>query len=260
MDTPFMVRSTRLALVGLILSFGLLHNERASAQALVNDPPHTIKTVMGWIKAHEQDVKEIQQWRDQLQHYQQQLVSASRLLDVSMPMSLEFEERALDFGMAYRCRHPDGSTGALPSLSQLWRRVAPDLNGDIRIQQYETCQKIVMAENARFNEQVRMLKSIQQRDRDLKGIALRAQLVGTSQGKLETVKAELAQFLARASMDMQYAESAVVAYDGLIQSLHVDQQGLALKAMHGSGGTLLGTIVQGASLKAALQAARQRDR
>lgn len=232
----------------------------AGAQSVVNDPPHTIKTVLGWINTHKQDLKQIQQWRDQLTHYQQQLVSASKLLDRSMTMTMEFEERPLDYGMGDQCRAPGTGAGSMLSLASLWVRVAPDMDGDIQAQQYEICQRMVMTGNARFNEQVRMIDNIQQRDRELKAIAERGQAVGSSQGRLESVKGELSQFAARATMDMQYSESVLVAYDGLLLSLAEDQQRLAQRALRGSGREGLDALVQGASLKAALTLARQRDR
>ncbi len=248
-----------LPLAGLILA-GVVAAGPARAQALVNDPPHTIKTVLGWINTHKQDLKQIQQWRDQLNHYQQQLVSASKLLDRSMTMTMDFEERALDYGMADQCRAPRGGGGNVLGLAALWARLAPDMNGDIKVQQYGICQRIVMAGNARYNEQVRMINNIQERDRELKAIAARGQSIGSSQGKLESVKAELSQFGARATMDMQYSESVLVAYDGLLVSLGQDQQRLAQRALHGTGQDGLGAVVQGASLKGALKLARRRDR
>lgn len=249
----------RLSVTGFVLA-AVLAAGPAQAQALVNDPPHTVKTVLGWINTHKQNLKQIQQWRDQLNHYQQQLVSASKLLDRSMTMTMDFEERALDYGMADQCRAPGSGGGSVLSLSGLWARVAPDLNGDIKAQQYDICQRVVMTGNARFNEQVRMINNIQERDRELKSIALRGQFIGSSQGKLETVKAELSQFGARATMDMQYSESVLVAYDGLLVSLGQDQQRLAQRALRGTGDDVIGAVVQGASLKGALKLARRRDR
>ncbi len=249
----------RLSVAGLILA-GVFAAGSAQAQALVNDPPHTIKTVLGWINTHKQDLKQIQQWRDQLNHYQQQLVSASKLLDRSMTMTMEFEERALDYGMTDQCHGPGSGGGSVPSLAGLWARVAPDLNGDINAQQHDICQRMVMTGNARFNEQVRMLNNIQERDQELKAIADRGQAIGTSQGRLESVKGELSQFGARATMDMQYSESVLVAYDGLLVSLAHDQQRLAQRALQGTGQDVIGAVVQGASLKGALKLARRRDR
>jgi len=251
-------RATGLRIILLAALIGA--SAAGRTQAIVHDPPHTVKTVMGWIQAHAQDVKELKQWQDQLQHYHQQLVSAIGLLDVSMPMTLEVEERSLDWGMAERCSNPDGSPGALPSLAQLRRKVLPNLDGDIAGEQYRVCQKIVLAGNARYNEQVRMLEFVRQRDTELRSITVRGLSVGTSQGRMDTHQAELAQFGARSASDLRYHQVALLTYDGLIQSLRDDQRSLADRALRGNGGTLIGTVVQGATLKTALQAARQRDR
>ena len=60
-------------------------------------------------------------------------------------------------------------------------------------------------------------------------------------------------------MDMQYSQSAMVAYDGLVASLRDDQQRLAKVALSGKP-TTLGAITQGAALKSALQTLKQQDR
>lgn len=262
------VKSSVLA--GIVLA-GLLGGPRgASAQAMVADPLHTFQTLighmMGRLEAYSQRfqdatqyAKEIQHFQSQIEHYRQQLVTASSLTgQQGLQMTMDFEERPLDYGIAESCPSPDGDS-AVPSLAQIFKRTVPNLQGNITEQQHETCQKIVLAQNARFNEQVRMLKNIKKRDGELKRIEAQRARAGTSQGELSTVDYDMSQFLSRATMDMQYSQSAMVAYDGLIVSLNDDQQRLAKVALGGKP-TLLKSVTQGTALKGALQTLKQQDR
>ena len=256
-------------LTGFVLG-ALLIAGGASAQAVVADPIHTFQTLvghmMGRLEAYSQRfqdasqyAKEIQHFQNQIEHYRQQLVTASSLAgQQGLQMTMDFEERPLEYGISETCPSPDGASG-VPRLAQLFTRTAPDLQGNITMQQHETCQKIVLAQNARFNEQVRMLKNINKRDGELRRIEQHRARVGTSQGELSAVDYDMSQFLARATMDMQYSQSAMVAYEGLIASLNDDQQRLARVALAGKP-TTLGTITQGAALKSALRTLKQQDR
>jgi hypothetical protein len=256
-------------LVGIVLG-GLLGASGASAQAVVADPIHTFQTLighmMGRLEAYSQRfqdatqyAKEIQHFQSQIEHYRQQLVTAGSLAgQASLQMTMDFEERPLDYGILESCPSPDGAS-VVPQLAQLFQRTVPNLQGNITMQQHGICQGIVLAQNARFNEQVRMLKNIRKRDGELKGIEQQRARVGTSQGELSAVDFDMSQFLSRATMDMQYSQSAMVAYDGLIASLNDDQQRLAKVALGGKP-TALGRITQGAALKGALQTLKQQDR
>lgn len=257
------------AWIGVML-LALLGTGGAHAQAVVADPIHTFQTLighmMGRLEAYSQRfqdatqyAREVQHFQSQIEHYRQQLVSASSLMgQQALQMTMDFEERPLDHGMAERCPSPGGDPG-VPSLGLLFKLTVPDLQGDITRQQHETCQKIVLAENAKFNEQVRMLKNINQRDGELKSIERQRARAGTSQGELSTVEYDMSQFLSRATMDMQYSQSAMVAYDGLIASLNNDQRRLASVALGGKPATL-GSITQGAALKSALQSLKRQER
>lgn len=266
---PIRNRAKQYVLVGVVLG-GLLAANGASAQAVVADPIHTFQTLighmMGRLEAYSQRfqdatqyAKEIQHFQSQIEHYRQQLVTASSLAgQQGLKMTMDFEERPLDYGIAESCPSPDGNSG-MPSLAQLFKHTVPDLQGNITKQQHETCQKIILAKNARFNEQVRMLKNIKKRDGELRGIEQQRARAGTSQGELSTVDYDMSQFLSQATMDMQYSQSAMVAYDGLVASLNDDQQRLAKVALGGKP-TMLESITQGATLKSALQTLKQKDR
>jgi hypothetical protein len=266
--TSFQQSAKAWVIAGLVC-ISASYADRSSAQAMVTDPGHTIETMMGHmmtrlegytqrIQDKAQYAKELEHFQREVAHYQQQLIAAGNLANQkSMPMTLDFEERALDYGMEESCPSADGHSSGVPSLAQLWKRIAPDLQGDITRQQHELCQKTVLAQNSRFNEQVRMLKNIQKRSGELQRIADAREGAGTSQGKLDTLDYDLSQFLSRATVDMQYSESAMVAYDGLITSLNQDQQRLANVAL---GGKNSAGITQGVLLKRALGTVKQRER
>lgn len=261
---PLSEKIKSLSLVGAML-VAVFAAGSAHAQQAVVDLPHTIQSyighLLGRVEAYAQRYQDQMQYVKELQHFRQQLVSASQLIDSSMPMELPLnvEERELDYNMDKECKGPDGGTSITPSLAQLWRHVAPDLDGDVKAQQYKLCQQIVIAQNERFNEQVRMIKTISKRDEELKDIARRGQSVGSAQGKQDTNQAELSQFRARTAIDLQYSQSSLVAYDELIELMNADQQLLARQALNGKR-SAAGSVVQGAALKGALQALRQRDR
>lgn len=248
-------------LAGLLLLCGVSAIDKATAQWIVNDPPHTVKTVLGWIESHKQDLKELQQWKRQIDHYTQQLTTLANFMDQPMLMSDDFKERPADYNMAMEC---PGSSGGL-NLSSLWSSFTLDPEGDIGAQQLELCQRIVLAKNARYNEQVRMLKRIRDNSSQLQRLAGARSSVGGSQGALAANDNDVSRFMARAENDMQYTQTALLAYDGYIASLKENQSLLATKALSGKSNegpfsSLMGSIVQGAALKGALEVARQRER
>ena len=214
------------------------------------DLPHTIKTALGWVEAHQQDLREMQQWRQQLDHYRQQLASVAQYLDNGVAMSDRFEERDATWGMGDAC---PGAAGGI----DLWSVVRIDPDGDIPSQQLEICQRIVLARNARYNEQVRVLRRLRDDNAQLRRLSQARAAGGDSQGALAANDNDVARFVARSETGMQYAQLAMVAYDGYIAELERTQAQLAKRAL---GGDQAGGIVQGIALKAALEAARGRER
>lgn len=250
----------------LALLFGLFTAETASAQGWpVYDNLHTLKNVMGWMEAHKQDLKEIDQWRKQAEHYKQQLADAQKIFDAqSMTMTMNFEERALADGMAESCpdKTGNGDKGASSQITSAGMSYAPiksDKRGEIKEQQLKLCQQIVYMQNSKYNEMIKMLKNIQQRDKELQQLDTYRKGVGTSEGKLATSSNQFSAFMARASMDLQYSQTAIATYEGYITHLKGEQEKLAKRAMEGDGSSPFKSLVQGAVLRgsfAAIRAAR----
>lgn len=246
-------RAGRAIATTLGMALALTGAGPAIATVPVVDLPHTIKTAIGWVEAHAQDLREVQQWQREIAHYRQQLTTAARFVDRSLAMSDRFEQRAADHGMAEAC---PGATG----LPALWSPGALDPRGDIRAQQLLNCQRIVLARNARYNEQVALLRRIRENDATLRQLGAARAQAGERQGALAANDNDIARFFARAETDMAYARSAIAAYDGLVVEFEQAQAQLARLALEGEGAGSLGGIVQGVVLRGALEAARGRDR
>ncbi len=237
----------------------------ANAQFAVVDVPHTIQAYVTHLMRYAQQV---QQYRSQYDHYvsqvrhmQQQLINMGGLTDVSMPMTDNFEERDPNYGMAAACP----GAGSM-SVSSLMSSFTLDLAGDIKEQQKQLCQRIVLAKNTQYNEAVKMLKNVREQDLQIKEIAADRARAGDSQGLLAANDNKLNQFLARSTSSMQYSQTVITAYESYIKSLEDNQELLTKQAMTGNNGnetfatTVTRKFVQGVALEAALRTVSDRDR
>lgn len=235
------------------------------AQLAVADFPHTIQAYVTHLLRLQQQVttyqSQIGHYVQQVNHMRQQLISVGGLRDISMPMTDNFTPRADDYGMAAAC--PGAGT---MSLSSLMSSFSLNMNGDIKEQQKEICQRIVLAKNAQYNEAVKMLTTVRQQDAQLQAIAAERAAAGTDQGKLAANDNKLSQFLARSTTSTQYSNTVIAAYETYVKSLEDNQQLLTQQALTGNTGnetfasTLANKFVQGVALEAALRAVETRDR
>lgn len=177
-------------------------------------------------------------------------------------MTDKFEQRAPDYGMNASCPGAGGF-----SLSNLMSSLTLDMEGDIKKQQKEICQRIVLARNAQYNEAAKMLKYLREdQGAKLQAIEAERKKVGDSAGKLQGVQEMLEQYQADAARDQQYSVTLISAYDTYIGTLQQSQALLGKQALTGDSGndtfadTLKTKFVQGAVLEGALQTARQRER
>jgi hypothetical protein len=234
-----------------------------SANAVVfHDVIHTIQNIFTQLWTESKDAAQYS-WdkAEQARHlaqmvkeYEAQLSGIVNFMDASMRMGADFKERSsADIAKIAADRCP-GSKG-MPTLSDLWKSFVPDPGGDIEEQQLELCQRIVLAESERYNEQVRMLRRIVDNSRQLERLARQREAMGSggNPGELASNSNDIERFTARASMDMQYTQTVMTTYDGYIASLQKSQQDLAMQAMRGQRKPW-GTVIQGATLKGALEA------
>jgi len=251
--------SKRAALLAMVLAMIL---PVGSANAVVfHDFIHTLQNIFTQLWTESKDAAQYS-WEksEQARHlaqmvkdYEAKLSSMVNFMDGSMKMGAGFEERtADDIARLTRERCP-GAAGTA-SLSSLWKSFVPDMSGDIAEQQLEICMRIVMAESERYNEQVRMLKRIVAESGKLERLAKAREAMGSgaTPGQLTSNSNDIQRFTARGSMDMQYTQTVLTAYDGYIASLQKDQQYLAQRAMRGESKPW-GSVVQGAVLKGALE-------
>lgn len=237
----------------------------ANAQLAVADFPHTIQAYITHLTRLQQQVttyqSQIQHYMQQVTHMQQQLISVGGLPDTSMPMTDEFKPRADNYGMAATCP----GAGSM-SLSELMNSFTLNMGGDIKEQQKQICQRIVLAKNTQYNEAVKMLKNVREQDEQLKEIVRERAEAGTSEGKLAANDNKLNQFLARSSTSMKYSTTVIASYETYINSLEDNQSSLGKQALTGNNGTetfaetVTRKFVQGVVLKAALETVSNRDR
>ena len=206
--------------------------------------------------------EEAKRWKEQVDQYKSTLGNASMMLKApSFNMELSMQLRAANHGVAERCPDPSGSGGGL--LGSMFDMFKPDLTGDIFKQQQLVCTNIVLLENKKYNELVTLVQEADKRKKDIdKGIAEVAK-AGATEGEMKSASIRAQSQMATSLAEMQYSLARIQAFDGMIESLTIDQQSLAKQALSGSQTTfsgLMGKVIQGASLELALNAARSRER
>lgn len=227
-----------------VMACALLAGGSADATGIpVVDALHIVQTTYGHYAKYVQDAlqyaKEISQWKQTYDHYRQQLIAGSLYQGQAGQMPV-FEKRDPDQGLAESCPTPHGTDPLA------WRQLG-------------LCQKIVRAQNAQYNEIVKILETANKRDDELQAIYADRQAVGTDQGRLAANDNQLESFQARVQMDLQYASLVVSTYDSYLATLKEDQVRLAQETLTGKS-ALLGDVVRGAALKAALKQASHRER
>jgi hypothetical protein len=243
----------RLA-TGLLLALGLFGGQ-ANAQVLVNDNMSMGKALQEYTKQAERWNETRKQYMQELGHYKQQLISLPRLNLGESTMPDNFEERPQDYGLQGTC--PGAKSSGLKGLLDKFKSLAPNYEGDMVEEQLKICARMVLAQNAQYNESVRMLKRLIQRNTQFsKQVQPQRDSGGTSQGALAANDNEVHRFVAQNAMDLDYWQAQMTAYDNYIVSLKDDQSRLSRKALDGDkSGWLapLGQIVQAATLKKALE-------
>ena len=238
-----------------LLAFTLIPWRTHASGVPVIDFINWIQNYLQQYQATSEYSEEAKRWYDSYQHMQQQLIKLKGFTASMGPMADQFSRRADDYGMTESCR---GSKGGL-SLSALKQGLGIDPDGDIQRQQLQICERIILAENAKYNETVDMLKRLRKRADELQQIEQDRAGVGDSQGNLQANDNDVARFSTGMQMELEYWEAMLAGYDSYIGLLRMDQQRLALRAMDGSSKPW-GTVIQGAVLKAALETAGTRDR
>jgi len=249
------------------LCFGLSVAGSVQAQWTVTDPGHTMATLEGWGVQGAEIVEQAKRWQAEYAHYKQQLADAQSVFkSQGMAMTMDFNERPLDYSMAETCPgtkkkgvdlyNPDTvvsdaintATNAISS----WNPLKLDSSANLKKDMLTLCQQIVTAQNMKYNETIRLLKNIKQRDDELNKVEGYRQRVGTSQGKMATSSNQIGALSARLQMDIQYAETVIKAYDEHIGNLKLDQEKISERILKGGGNDknmVSSLLLQGAALK-----------
>lgn len=221
-----------------------------AAQQVVYDPANFVEQVRQAAVDAIEFGKTAQRWSETASHYQQQLVRVQRINFSQTRMHDDFPPRAADHGMADLC--PGDSAPREPVAAAL-RLALPRLDGNLVSEQLTLCQRRVYAENMKYNESVQMLRTLVARNREFESIELQRDAAGTSQGALAANDNEAHRFMLRTSMELDYWQARMKAYDDYIAALKADQSRLAKRALDGNKGTLIGNVIQAALFAAALR-------
>ncbi|SOO31954.1 conserved exported hypothetical protein [Xanthomonas phaseoli pv. phaseoli] len=243
---------SRLA-AGLLLAAGLSVGPANAVGVIVNDPTSMAKALQEYAEQAKRWTETLKQYQQQLDHYQQQLIKLQRLNLGTSTMADNFAERPEDYGLEADC--PGAPKTGLSGVLQQFKSLAPNMNGKMVEEQMKVCTRMVLAKNAKYNESVRMLKRLIERNNQFKAIEAQRDRGGTSQGALAANDNEVQRFVAQNAMDLDYWQAQMTAYDSYIVGLKEDQSRLARKALDGDQNSWLkplGQLVQAATLKAAL--------
>lgn len=243
--SPARTRARATAPIALALA-GLFAATPTRAQMVVNDPPALVAHIQNIAKNVIEFGKQAERWSATANHYKQQLVKLQKLQISNSQMVDDFPERPSNYGMDDRC---PGSSGGLDGLRG---HFSPQMDGDIVKQQLALCQRAVLAENAKYNDSVRMLKLLIRRNNEFGNINTQRDSVGESQGALAANDNEAQRFMIRTQMDLDYWQARMRAYDDYILALQNDQSRLARRALEGrKDGSGIGRVIGTDSIKSA---------
>lgn len=222
---------------------------QANAQYIVKDPFGLMAKMEQISKDAAEFGKNAQRWKATSDHYQQQLIRLQRLNFGQTAMEDSFALRPLDYGMDDTCSGP--GRGIKDQLIGAFKQAAPQLDGNVVNEQLAICQRMVYAENRKYNDSVTMLKTLLQRSREFGQIEQQRDGVSDSQGALAANDNEAYRFVARNQLDLDYWQARMKAYDDYIAALKADHARLAKRAMQGKKGGGSG-IVPSDALSSAL--------
>ncbi|UGB39390.1 hypothetical protein [Frateuria soli] len=240
----------RAIVAGLALSLGCgLMCGTAQADWLVSDWQSMAKAVQEYAEQAKRWAATVQQHRNTLEHYRQQLISLKQLNASLFAMQNSFQKVPADYNVADAC--PGQGSGGF-SLSNVLRSLALDMSGSVTEQQLKICRSIVMLQNRKYNDTVDYIEQLSKASHELEQIESQRAGVGTEQGKLAANDNEAERFQNRVTDAQQKWQSNMVQSDAQIAMLQTMQSALARRAMNGSQ-DVLGEVVNAAALKAAFQ-------
>lgn len=247
---PALGQRARVIAFGLVLILGPgLLCPTARADWLVSDWQSMAKAVQEYAEQARRWAATVQQHRNTLEHYRQQLISLKQLNVSLFAMQNSFQKIPADYNAADAC--PGAQSGGL-SLSNVLHSLALDMGGSVTDQQQKICRSIVMLQNRKYNDTVDYIEQLSEASHELEQIESQRADVGTAQGKLAANDNEAERFQNRVTDAEQKWRSNMVQSDAQIAMLQTMQSALARRAMNGSQ-DILGEVVNAVALKAAFQ-------
>lgn len=204
---------------------------------------------------------QLQQLKQQYDNLQKNLIPGGGLSFNPIKQQDSFKRIADDAGMDVACP----GAGSM-SLSALASAFSINLDGDIKEAQKQICQRTLLAQNAQYNESVKILEGVREREIELRKISLERIGIKDEPGKLQDNTNKLNAVLNKATIEMQYSTAVIAAYDSYISGLQRTQAQLGKQALTGKNGSdtfadvVVRKFVQGAVLKTALDGVADRDR
>ncbi len=247
--------SAAIALTGVFIS---------SNAAAFTDVPHTIATKLGHGLTYGKLIKQVEEAQKQLAEAKKHLAKLQGFKNADMDMSDKLELRDISYQMEIYC---PGAGGGVVGAIQGFLTI--NANGKTKEEQKKICQNTVMARNTQYNTAVTLIKTLKIRNDEHTKIEERRKQVtsqGGEPGAMAAVDLDYQQLLGQVTMDTQYANSVITAYDAYIGTLQSTQAQLGKQALTGDSGNktfvenMTTKFVQGAVLEGALQTARARDR
>lgn len=225
----------RIALAGLLCGAAC----QSHAQFVVHDPGHVAANAASW-------AKQWLQWKQQFDHWKQQYFTMLNVVQASPAFfdTTQLKRRGPYDGVAQRCPEPG------------W------LAGKIARQQHVFCRMLLQVDNSRYNVLVELNRQITRRNEEMQAILARriVQALSSDLGALKAFDSEMQTFQANVEHDMNNAKAALDQYASLGEAIKEQQARLTEQALRsapsGSGAGLVGGLVQGATLKGALEAAK----
>lgn len=226
---------------------GMFATTQASAGLPVIDPVAIAQDFDKMLEDRLQFIEQGKRWIETKNHIQRQMIKLQQLQFGRSIMADDFPDRPVDYGMEDRCPGPSGGLQALKG------RFIPQMDGNIVDQQTNLCQRAVLAENAKYNDSVKMLRTLIKRNEEFAKIdEQRKYDVGENPGALEANSNEAQRFVIRTKMDLDYWQARMRAYDDYILALQNDQSRLARRALEGKKtGSGIGRVIGTDSIKSA---------
>lgn len=216
-----------------------------------NMPNHIITQIQSYLNQLNtltQKGQDYAQYAAHVKHMTQQLTDLSMIFDsFQLKFTQDFKKKSLTDGMSDRCG--GGIGGAISDLMSSFSLSGDD---DIIQQQKTICQRLVMLENQKYNDQVDYLNAIMnQMQADIDRARTQAQSSNTN-GKMDSNLMLTTVNKSQMDRDFQLGQERAKAYDEMIETLEKQQKNLANIAMRGKT-SVLGTIANTAILAAALK-------